>query len=55
VAADNPAGFALERARVALSAGASFGTGGDGFARLNVGCHEDLLREAVERLAAVLG
>lgn len=54
-AADDPAGPALERARVALSPGASFGPGGEGFARLNVGCHDDVLREAISRLATALG
>jgi cystathionine beta-lyase len=53
-AADDPAGFALERARVALSPGRTFGTGNEGFGRLNVGCHEDLLRDAISRLAAAL-
>jgi bifunctional pyridoxal-dependent enzyme with beta-cystathionase and maltose regulon repressor activities len=37
-----------------LTPGKTFGTGGDGFARLNVGCHEDLLRAAVARLVAAL-
>jgi len=54
-AASDPAGFALDRARLALSPGASFGPGGDGFARLNVGCNPQLVREAVSRLVAALG
>ncbi|MCX6551719.1 MAG: PatB family C-S lyase, partial [Acidobacteria bacterium] len=37
-AADDPYQFFLDRARVALSPGPSFGTGGNGFVRLNFGC-----------------
>ena len=49
-----PAGVLLERARVALSAGAAFGTGGQGHARLNFATSPEVLTEAVERIAAAL-
>jgi len=48
--AGDPYGVLLERARVALSAGPSFGTGGDGFARLNFGCPRATLTEALTRI-----
>ena len=44
----------LERARVALGAGAGFGEGGQGFLRLNFGCRRSLLEEALDRMAAAL-
>ena len=50
----NPAAFFLERARVALSDGTSFGPGGDGFVRLNFGCPRPLLAEALERMETAL-
>ena len=46
--------FFLERARVALNDGASFGPGGDGFVRLNFGCPRATLREALERMREAL-
>lgn len=46
-----PASVFLERARVALSDGAAFGTGGSGHIRLNFATSEEILTEAVERLA----
>ncbi len=46
-----PASHFLERARVALSDGAAFGTGGNGHVRLNFATSEEILTEAVERLA----
>ena len=42
----------VEKARVALNSGLSFGKNGDGFARLNIGCPRPLLREGLERIAA---
>ena len=45
-----PAAFFLERARVAVSDGAAFGTGGKGHVRLNFATTEPILREAIERL-----
>ena len=46
--------FFLERARVALSDGPSFGTGGEGFVRLNFGCPRATLMEALGRMKAAL-
>ena len=51
---DDPAAAFLERGRVALSPGPSFGTGGEGFARLNFGTSSALLAEAVRRMASAL-
>ena len=50
----NPSQFFLERARVALNDGATFGMGGDGFVRLNFGCPRATLTEALERMWAAL-
>lgn len=50
----NPYQFFLERARVALGDGASFGRGGEGFVRLNFGCRRATLMEAVQRMEAAL-
>ena len=52
---DDPAEAFLERGRVALSSGPAFGTGGAGFARLNIGTSSALLEEAVGRMAAARG
>ncbi|MDN5932142.1 MAG: hypothetical protein L0I24_13930 [Pseudonocardia sp.] len=43
----------LHRAKVALSPGPAFGPPGAGFARLNLACHPDLLRDAVTRMSAL--
>jgi cystathionine beta-lyase len=50
---DDPAEYALEHARVALSSGSLFGSPGRGFARLNLACSPDTLTEAIARLARV--
>lgn len=47
---DDPAAYALERARVALSSGPAFGPQGGGYARLNLACSPEILTEAVDRL-----
>jgi len=52
---DDPADVLLARGRVALGSGPTFGAGGAGFARLNVGCSEEVLAEAVRRMAVGLG
>ncbi len=52
---DDPSEVFLERGRVALSPGPSFGAGGAGYARLNIGTSSALLEEAVDRMAAALG
>jgi cystathionine beta-lyase len=51
---DDPSIRALELARVALVPGPTFGPQGRGFARLNFACSPEMLREAVERLAAAV-
>ncbi len=51
---DDPAEAFLERGRVAVYGGPTFGAPGAGYARLNVGTTPELLEEAVRRLAAAL-
>src|SRR5262245_9905606 len=51
---DDPAAAFLEHGRVALSSGPWFGTGGEGFARLNIGTSGALLEETVRRMAATV-
>jgi len=46
--------FFEQRARVALNEGRWFGTGGEGFVRLNFGCPRPILLEALERMEAAL-
>ncbi len=46
----DPAKAFLERGRVALSPGPTFGTGGEGFARLNFATTRALLEDAVRRM-----
>jgi cystathionine beta-lyase len=50
----NPYEFFLHNARVALSDGASFGRGGEGFVRLNFGCPRAMLAEALDRMKKAL-
>jgi cystathionine beta-lyase len=45
----------LEKARVRLNDGPSFGEGGAGFQRLNFACPRAVLREGLERIAAAFG
>ncbi len=51
---DDPAAAFLERGRVALSSGPTFGDEGNGFARLNFGTSSALIEEAVGRMAKAL-
>lgn len=51
---DDPAKVFLERGRVALSAGPTFGTGGAGHVRLNLATAPELLTEGVLRMAEAL-
>lgn len=51
---DDPSAFFRERARVAVNAGPAFGTGGAGHVRLNLATSPEILREAVERIAAAI-
>ncbi|MCA0941895.1 PatB family C-S lyase [Salipiger pacificus] len=46
--------FFLDRARVALSGGTDFGSGLEGWARLNYGCTPEVLEEALPRMARAL-
>lgn len=50
----NPAEFFLQQARVALNDGATFGRGGEGFVRLNFGCPQATLAEALVRMRRAL-
>ncbi len=51
---DGPYRFFLEHGRVALSDGARFGPGGDGFVRLNFATSREIVTEAVERMAKAI-
>lgn len=51
---DDPASHLLDRARVALTGGGSFGVGGAGHARLNLATYSSILAEIIERIAGVL-
>jgi len=50
----NPALKVLRDARVALHLGPLFGPQGKGHVRINFGCSPELLREAVERIGALV-
>ena len=43
--------FITEKAGVGLNNGGKFGTGGDSWLRLNIGCPRSVLQEAIERIA----
>jgi cystathionine beta-lyase len=49
---DDPAAVFLERGRVALNSGPTFGTGGAGHVRFNFATRPDLLEEGVRRMAS---
>jgi cysteine-S-conjugate beta-lyase len=53
--ADDPAGAALGRGRVALYQGTRFGSVGKGFARLNIGTSHALVEESIRRIGRALG
>lgn len=42
--------FFLKEAKLALNPGASFGPGGEGFMRLNIGCPHSIVEQAMEQL-----
>jgi len=44
----------VKKAKVALNSGVSFGTAGDGFARINIGTTRAQLKEGLERIAEAL-
>jgi cystathionine beta-lyase len=49
-----PAALFLARGKVALNSGATFGSGGERFVRLNFATSAELIREAVSRMRAAL-
>lgn len=51
---DDPAAVFLERGRVALNPGPSFGTGGAGHVRLNLATSPEILEEAVRRMVSAV-
>lgn len=51
---DDPAGYFLERAKVALSAGPDFGAPGEGYVRLNFATSAEILEEIVGRMGGAL-
>lgn len=51
---NDPYTFFLDRARVALNDGSTFGRPGQGFVRLNFGCPRATLVEALDRMARAL-
>jgi cystathionine beta-lyase len=50
-----PYEFFLKSAKVALNEGREFGSGGEGFVRLNFGCPRAILVEALTRMKSALG
>jgi cystathionine beta-lyase len=54
VAAPDPHRFFLEKAGVGLVDGREFGSGGEGFVRLNFACPRALLDEALDRMSSAL-
>nr|WP_314844111.1 aminotransferase class I/II-fold pyridoxal phosphate-dependent enzyme [uncultured Microbacterium sp.] len=52
---DNPARRILKEAKVALHFGPAFGAEGRGHVRLNFGTSPEILTEAIERIAALVG
>ncbi len=47
--------YVSEKAKVGLNDGGKFGTGGNGWLRLNIGCPRSVLVEALERLELAFG
>lgn len=47
--------FTIENAKVGLNDGGRFGTGGDGWLRINIGCPRSILLEALNRLEKAFG
>ena len=50
----SPYQFFLEKARVALNDGATFGSGGEGFVRLNFACPKSLLMKGLSRMQSAM-
>jgi len=49
-----PAALFLSRGKVALNAGATFGSGGEAFVRLNFATSGELLQDAISRMRAAV-
>jgi cysteine-S-conjugate beta-lyase len=47
--------FTMDTAKLALNDGGRFGTGGDGWLRINIGCPKSVLEEALVRLEKAFG
>ena len=47
--------FTIKNAKVGLNNGGKFGTGGDGWLRINIGCPRSILKEALGRLGKAFG
>lgn len=47
--------FTMEQAKLALNDGGRFGTGGDGWLRINIGCPRSVLEEALNRMEKAFG
>ena len=47
--------FVTEKAKVGLNDGGKFGSGGEGWLRLNIGCPRSVLVEALEKLGTAFG
>jgi len=43
-------GFLRQKAKVVLDDGSMFGSGGDGFQRINIACPQSTLKKALERI-----
>jgi cysteine-S-conjugate beta-lyase len=54
ISSTSPCQFFIDKGRVALNDGASFGHGGEGFVRLNFGCPRATLTQALEQMQAAL-
>ena len=42
--------FFINKARIGLNSGITFGTGGSGFMRMNIACPKSILMEAMQRI-----
>jgi len=47
--------FTIDKAKVGLNNGGRFGTGGEGWLRLNIGCPRSILEEGLQRLENAFG
>jgi cystathionine beta-lyase len=47
--------FMIEKVKVGFNDGPTFGAGGDGFQRMNVGCPRNVVREALDRMEKAIG